>query len=140
MVAKNPQRIAKWWRGKQIGLDNVANEAAEEFARVGAERMVEYINTRGTGWVGRGAEAFPEGRVDTGDMRRDVKSDIRSQFGRKTASFGWLDRKQEYYSLQEVGFHHTSDKRVKGMYALADAGEDAMEAYKRVMRERGREV
>lgn len=139
-MAKNPQRIAKWWRGKQIGLDNVANEAAEEFARVGAERMVEYISTRGTGWVGRGPLAVPYGRIDYGNMVGDVKSGVRSQFGRKTASFGWLDNKEEYYSYQERGFTHPSGKDVRGMYALADAGEDAVEAYKRVMRERGREV
>lgn len=134
-MAKNPQSIAKWWRGKQIGLDNVANEAAEEFARVGETRMREYISTRGTGYVGRGSRAVPYGRIDFGNMIDDVTSGVHKQFGRKTSAFGWLNNKEEYYSLQETGFQD-----VHGMYALADAGEDAAEAYKRVMRERGREV
>lgn len=90
-----------------------------------AARMVEIINTSGTGWVGRGAEAFAEGRVDSGQMRRDVGFTVERSGTRITAKMGWVHGQDPYYLEQEYGFINPwTGAPVPPMLALTQASAD----------------
>lgn len=66
----------------------------------GVADMRETIATSGTGYVGKGARATPEGRIDTGEMYDAVTS---RKDGKTSGRFGWINPKK-YYGLQEDGF------------------------------------
>jgi hypothetical protein len=103
-----------------------------ELAEMGAEKMREYIQTRGTNrtwsrpWPsrktpGRRAGSGP-GRIDSGDMLKGV--DRKFQRGQKQsrAVFGWGQNFEEYFRYQEEEFvHFRSLKKVVGMFALRDS-------------------
>jgi hypothetical protein len=111
-----------------------------ELAQMGREKMVEYIETRGTGntWLKpmRAKEIDPvgslrsgsyPGRVNTGKMRDAVR--VRFERGQKQvrAAFGWIDNAEPYFYAQEhgmrpnrrQGFRKSLD--IPGMFALRDA-------------------
>lgn len=66
----------------------------------GVNDMRQTIATSGTGYVGKGARATPEGRIDTGEMYDAVTS---RKSGKTSGRFGWMTPKK-YYGLQEDGF------------------------------------
>lgn len=106
-------------RTRTTRLREDAADIVTEAAQFGADLMREYIATRGTGYVGKGARATAEGRIDTGQMYDDVhakparirKSDI-------VAEFGWTDRVRDYYLTQE---NEITPGGSPPMHALLDA-------------------
>jgi hypothetical protein len=133
---------------RQLGeVSKAADIALEdmqiELAEIGKEKMVEYIETRGTGnrWIKpmRAKErgligslrpgSFP-GRVNTGRMRDAVRVKLERGNKRVTAGFGWIDAPsgdEKYFRAQEYGmkpnqrqgFRPSVD--IPGMFALRDA-------------------
>jgi hypothetical protein len=105
-----------------------------EAANFGAERMREYIRTRGTNqrwarpWRGRKTGIYKTtsspGRIDSGDMLNSVKIQIQAGEQQSRAAFGWLYNFEEYFRHQEYGFNHWIGVRVEGMFALRDARRD----------------
>jgi hypothetical protein len=97
----------------QDGTDDVAERSAE----YGAELMREYISTRGTGYIGKGARATAEGRIDTGKMIDAVGvSPVRHNPSGVAVNFGWVNETEEYFSYQELG-----TRSISPMHALLDA-------------------
>lgn len=97
--------------------------------RDGAQLMQGYIETRGTGkewtrpWGPNGRTASRPGRVDTGQMLREVQGEVvASDVNGVTGVLGWPENSPEYYRHQEHGFQHiiTGDD-VEEMRALRDA-------------------
>lgn len=104
-------------RSKAKALQSGADDVVEDAAEYGAAQMRYFISTRGTGYVGRGARAIPEGRIDTGQMIDDVGiGNIRHNPSGVAVNFGWVGNVEDYYRLQEDGF-----KNVPPMHALLDA-------------------
>jgi hypothetical protein len=110
-------------RTRAKDIEGIATEVAEDAAEFGAQRMREYIATRGTGWVGKGIRATPEGRIDTGQMYDDVKAGpVRHNPSGVAVNFGWVGNVESYYAAQEKGFVNTFTGRpVPPMHALMDA-------------------
>lgn len=80
-------------------VDRVSLEAAIDMTRV--------IETSGTGWVGKGARATPEGRIDTGEMIDAVDVDMVVRPRNVIGKVGWgLNGKpaEDYFLAQEEGF------------------------------------
>lgn len=114
-------------RTRTIRVRDEAAEIAQDAAEYGADLMREYIATRGTGYVGKGARATPEGRIDTGQMYDDVKvSEVRVRKSDIVVSFGWTDHAESYYAQQE-------NEPTRGghppMHALLDAKIQAREYF-----------
>lgn len=110
-----------------------------EVAKFGAERMQHYISTRGRnrewerGWpsrkTGRLRYRSGPGRIDSGDMLRNVS--VKFQRGQKQsrAVFGWVNKYEEYYKFQEreEGFvHWISGEKIPGITSLRDARRDTV--------------
>lgn len=119
----------KWFRGKVVRVEQGAEEVLEQSMGDGAATMKEMIRSRPARTSG------PNGRYRTGDMYNDVKSRVypATEKGTITGRFGWIDRRREYYGLQEGGFQHTSGVEVEGMYAMVDAAELAFREFQRGM-------
>lgn len=113
-----------------------------ELATIGRDKMVEYIETRGTGarWMrytkprpmpakkipftGTLRDGSFPGRVNTGRMRDAVR--VRFERGTKQvrSAFGWIDSADPYFYAQEYGFNAGGFRprvEVRGMFALRDA-------------------
>lgn len=127
----NSTDIVRWYRGVRTDIEQSTIEEADDFARTGAAYMKEFISTRGTAHSGK------RGRIDEGIMLNAVGSRSASGVGR-TASFGWLREKRDYFLYQEGGFFNVlAQRQVEGMYALADAAELAMARFNASMKRRG---
>lgn len=95
-------------------LSTTGAQLVVESAAIGAETMQQVIESSGTGWDGRLGPA--EGRVDSGQMLRDVSYDKQARHGvsRRTgrtsryARFGWIKNYQDYYGYQNEGFTNLS--------------------------------
>lgn len=106
-------------------LEGALDKALEE----GETVMKEAIATRGTGntwshpWRGR-TGSIP-GRIDSGDMHKDVRGIITEKTKTKvTGNLGWDENSPDYYAYQDQGFMHVlTGKSVEGMRALRDAAE-----------------
>lgn len=102
-------------------IEKVVNETLKE----GSFTMLEVINTSGTGWVGKGPQAFAGGRVDYGVMRSAVSYDYEVRSGRVVGQFGWGIGGHEalpYFLEQENGFINPwTGKYVPPMHALLTA-------------------
>jgi len=124
-------------------LDRVKTEISQEVedltieaASFGAERMREYISTRGTrvpwanAWRGRKTGVYKTtsapGRIDSGDMLNAVGTAIQAGPRESRATFGWVRNFEEYFRHQEYGFNHWIGVRVEGMFALRDARRDVV--------------
>lgn len=106
-------------RTRTTRLREEAAEIAEDVAEYGAELMREYIATRGTGYVGKGARATPEGRIDTGQMYDDVHvGPVRVRKSDIVVDFGWIDHFEDYYLTQE---NDPTPAGFPPMHALLDA-------------------
>lgn len=104
-------------RSKAKALRTASDEIVEDSAEYGAAQMRYYIATRGTGYVGRGERATPEGRIDTGQMYDDVGvGQVRHNPSGVAINFGWVGNVEDYYRWQEDGFG-----TVPPMHALLDA-------------------
>lgn len=115
-------------------IEKVVNETLKE----GAFDMINVINTSGTGWVGKGPQAFAEGRVDYGNMRSAVSYDYTAQKGQVKGAFGWgingHDAKP-YFLEQENGFVNPWTGRfVQPMHALLTARTIAFNRMERELR------
>jgi hypothetical protein len=97
-------------------------QVAEDAADYGVSLMREYIATRGTGYVGKGARATPEGRIDTGQMYDAVKAgQVRRNPSGVAVSFGWgIDGSPvpSYFLTQE---NEPTPGGFPPMHALLDA-------------------
>lgn len=106
-------------------VEVVMNDVLED----GANQMQSNIETRGTGrewtrpWGPNGRTGSYPGRVDTGQMVREVQGEvIASDSNGVTGVLGWPENSPDYYRLQEHGFYHVlTQEDVEGMRALADA-------------------
>lgn len=106
-------------------VERVMNDVLAE----GAETMQDNIETRGTGnawshpWGPNGRTASSPGRVDTGQMLREVQGEvIASDNNGVTGVLGWPEGSPEYYRHQEHGFTHIlTGEDVTEMRALRDA-------------------
>lgn len=129
--------LVGWLRRKQERIDSGVTEAMQDWADGGMSLMKIHIATRGTGWVGRGARAYPGGRVDTGQMIDDVNATMVKDDGTtKSVSFGWTDNSDGYYLAQEYGFtHYLSGKRIEGMNAMADAKDEQDAKFRSTVRD-----
>lgn len=116
-------------RSKARALRENSDDVVLDAAEFGAAKMRYNIMTRGTGYVGRGARATPEGRIDTGQMYDDVSiGEIRHNPSGVAINFGWTGNVEEYYRIQEDGFGN-----VPPMHALLDAAiETRSYFYKRI--------
>lgn len=103
-----------------------------EVAEKAADKMREFIETRGTNRVWEGAWRSQKtgryrtrsgpGRIDSGDMLKNVG--VKFQRGEKQsrAVFGWVNQFENYYKFQELGFKHAfRNVTVPGMFALRDS-------------------
>jgi hypothetical protein len=82
---------------------------AKELADLGAERMREYIQQRGTRFSSAAQSAGINrgpGRIRTGNMYDSVDSRVESGNSRTLAAFGWLKNFEEYFGYQELGFRN----------------------------------
>lgn len=108
-------------------LVNKVEKAVDESLAEGKAEMRSNIETRGTGntwsrpWGGRSG-SYP-GRVDSGDMLRDVDGKITTVNSHVVEGIlGWEDGSPTYYGYQENGFYHVLAARdIEGMMALRDA-------------------
>lgn len=108
-----------------------AQEALENALEKGEEAMKEMVATRGTGktwshpW--RGREGSYPGRVDTGNMQKEVRGEITERTPRRVAgNLGWDENSADYIRLQDNGFRHVlAGEDVEGMMALRDGAEIA---------------
>lgn len=102
-----------------------------ELAEMGEEKMREFIQTRGTNrqwsrpWPsrktpGRRSRSGP-GRIDSGDMLKNVGRKFQRGEKQSRAVFGWTQDYEDYYKYQEEGFRHWRGPTVPGMFALRDA-------------------
>lgn len=104
-------------RSRAKAIQDGSDEVVEDAAEYGAARMREMIASRGTGYVGRGPRATPDGRIDTGQMYDDVSvGNVRHNPSGVAVNFGWVGNVEDYYRYQEDGF-----KNVPPMHALLDA-------------------
>ena len=106
-------------RTRTTRMRDEAADIVEDAAEYGADLMREYIATRGTGYVGKGVRATPEGRIDTGQMYDDVKAGpVRVRKSDIVAEFGWIDNIEDYYAKQE---NEPTPRGFPPMHALLDA-------------------
>lgn len=148
MAPKTPRRFAvidssdteRAFAQLAINAPRVMEELVLEAAREGADKMKEFVETRGTEeqWSkplrakqkplrGRLKDYSYPGRVNTGNMRDLIRA--RAQRGDKQvqSAFGWLDPlgpDDQYILAQEGGFvkgGFRPDQEVKGMFARRDA-------------------
>ena len=103
-----------------------------ELANEGADKMREYIETRGVyGMTGRiwnrrfnGRDRSAPGRVDSGKMLDAVGIKIQKGANKTFSIFGWVGEFEEYFRAQEYGFSKGGFRppiEVPGMFALRDA-------------------
>lgn len=88
-------------------LQKYYEDELEEAGKLSEDEAKQFIDNAGTGrswaapWNGRWASS--PGRVESGNMRNDIKYRIiRGQ--NAGLDVGWLDTWQEYYKAQELGF------------------------------------
>lgn len=116
-------------------LENATEQEIQELtveaANYGADRMAEYISTRGTGnlwekpWGGKTGSFI--GRVTTGEMLRSVGARAEQGPSQSRAAFGWIRNVQDYFKYQENGFYHVlAGYRIEPMFALRDARLDVV--------------
>ena len=116
-------------------LENISQAELEdlttEASNYGADKMSEYIGTRGTDnlwekpWNGKAGSFI--GRVTTGKMLKSVGA--RSEGGAKQsrAAFGWIRNVEDYFKYQENGFFHWLSRiNIEPMFALRDARIDVV--------------
>lgn len=119
----------RWFRGKVGRIEDGAQEVMQDVMDDAAYLMADYISTRGT------AKSGKPGRIETKQMHNDVDSRVTSfGEGRVRGTFGWINRKEDYYGLQEGGFDHIGGTSVEGMYALRDAADWAFKQYQEDIR------
>lgn len=115
-------------------IEKVVNETLKQ----GAFDMLHVINTSGTGWVGKGPQAFAEGRVDYGVMRSAVSYDYQVLGSRVVGQFGWGiggHKAEPYFLEQENGFVNPwTGKYVPPMHALLTARTIAFNRMERELR------
>lgn len=110
-----------WYQQKVNELSRRTRRAFRNVIKEGEEEVIDNIETRGTEKSGK------RGRVESGDMRDAVTSQIISEDSEEIVGmFGWVNAPY-YTKFQELGFtHYRSGDAVEGMYALADAETEAI--------------
>lgn len=108
------------------------SQIIEEEIQLAEEEVIRIINTSGTGYVGKGALATPEARVDTGYMRSQVRSKM---IDSHTGRFGWG---LEGGAVPDYFLEQENEDTIGGnppMHAILGAFIQARERFKsRVMR------
>lgn len=113
--------------------ERVVIEEAEHVLDRGLEDAAEWmrmvIMSSGTGWVGVGPRAVPDGRIDYGYMHDSVSTTGITRVGNTlVGKFGWLRATEDYFKFQDEGFRHwKSGRQIEGMHALAQASAFAKE-------------
>jgi hypothetical protein len=118
---KSGQDFLNWYERRVKEITNASREAVREAADDGADFVRSAIETRGTMRSGK------RGRIETGRMLNAVTSGtVRDSEDEIESRFGWLDDRELYFALQNVGFTHRSGVQVEGMYALEDAKDEVV--------------
>lgn len=119
----------RWFRGKVARLEKGSEAAMEQAMKDGAESMKHHIATRGT------AKSGKAGRIEDHVMINAVEAGPVTSFGagKIRGTFGWIDRREDYFGFQEGGFDHVNGGEVEGMYALRDAAELAFREFQNQM-------
>lgn len=125
-------QLAQEVRRTPTQIMNASRDAVSEALDTGMMVMQHKILTSGTGWVGKGPRATPDGRIDYGVMYDSVSRTsltLDRVNGKLTprGTFGWVNRVEDYFTYQEQGFDNTPP-----MEALKDGREAALQ----VLRER----
>jgi hypothetical protein len=138
----NAVDASKFLSGLDRSILEVRQEVEDltaEMAELGAERMRNYIKTRGTnktwdgGWWSKKTQRYRYGstsqRYDSGDMLRAVDRQVQAGERQSRAAFGWIRDFEPYFSYQETGFFNVlAGTPVEGMFALRDARRDVVSA------------
>ena len=119
----------KWFIAKVDRLTAEMTKVVEDMALEGEAMIKDAIETRGTGrtWAktyykrGIARSASIPGRVWTGDMLRAVDTEVVSTNEMVRGTFGWINKVEDYYRLQETGFTSNTGQEIAGMFAVHDA-------------------
>lgn len=126
--------IASYENHVRDRVETIVTSVVEE----AEQEMIRVINTSGTGWVGKGAQAIPQGRVDTGHMRESVGHQTTVLPKRVIGYVGWdLAGKpaDEYFLEQEYGFVNPwTGNNVPPMMALWQASKLAQDLIEKELR------
>lgn len=128
---RTPSQMASQFQNIPREVENESAKVIEEVVVHGELLMKDYIATRGTGYVGRGARATPEGRIDSGDMYDAVSS---AMYGKRSGKFGWgVGGKgvKDYFATQE---YTKTPRGFPPMHALTDAFVKVREEFERKMK------
>lgn len=128
---RKPSQMAAQFQNIPKELENGSAEVIKVVIGHGELLMKDYIATRGTGYVGKGARATPDGRIDSGEMYDAVSS---AMYGKRSGKFGWgVAGKgvKHYFSLQE---YQPTPRGFPPMHALTDAFVKVREEFERKMK------
>lgn len=120
-ITGSREPLSKWFKVEVQGaiMDDV-HEIVEDVTEGGARQMRQIISTSGTPKSGK------EGRIETGKMLDEVKTDVGRGGNSVVGQFGWLDEQLDYFYYQDEGFRHwISGEMIPGMFALTQSYEEA---------------
>ena len=137
------ERINVWFQQGVKNIEAGAEQVVSDMAIEGERMVQDMIGSRGTGrvwshtYVKEGiprSESKP-GRVWTGDMQKNIESDVVTKPGSIAGSFGWIHTYKDYYGLQEGGFTQADTGLIiTGMFAMADAADWAQHEFETRMK------
>lgn len=120
--------------------------AMEDTVEFTKEVIVDAIENSGTDrqwvrpWYGRTHSG--KGRVDTGEMRDSVNTEVTVLTdGVVEGKVGWLDGSPAYAEFQELGFRHwITGEFIQGMMSLREGAEQGSEEAIRLLDEAARNI
>jgi len=145
-ISESGPKLDQWFIGQMDKLDRSVESAMRDVAEKGQQVLQDMISTRGTansayGGVGRWSRTFysksdgsakdaaSPGREWTGDMKKAITHATGASKTTAFASFGWLERYEDYFGYQEAGFYHVFARRhIPGMFIFHDT-QDIMVKY-----------
>lgn len=118
-VTGSSKSLEAWFQESFEEVLGDVGDIVEQAIEEGKNITKHNIETRGT------AKSGKRGRVRTGEMRDNVKSEMTKKTAKEAeGKFGWIDQYEDYYGFQEAGFDHIGGVTVEGMYALTDAADE----------------
>lgn len=116
----------KWVESKVSKIESANRESMTQAVTESSQLMKEHISNRGTAHSGK------RGRIETAKMVGAVNSTVSERTQQKwSGAFGWLTERESYFLYQEDGFTHLgAGRKVEGMYAMRDAGDQVWDQLK----------
>lgn len=113
-------------------LDDIVREAVDDMYQI----LLNAVTDTGLRRAAAGEGAGVAGRVDTGQMARDIKAALDADLdGAIVAEWGWIDNVENYYVFQEYG-----NQYIKAMSALQGSYMKAREKLRQRLADMGLEV